>query len=395
MVAWRVKTEQTEVTVGSILKDARRRLGWRVKDVTAKTSARISASYLSCIENDLRLPSEELLLELALLLNLDQRELYLRLVRAKAPAIVREQMFAAPESAPSTAFVALRELPLREILERAADADSCRQESERLRREVTRLQSREGDAADFATHWERTASRYRMHIERTVLDAELSLEGDVTLHRHVIGLTPRRGRAPLLAIQHVVRVHRLPGTSEDDGFKLLEQPDGVPLEVEREQLGADQSLIRICFPDGLTYAADDAHRVSYSIRSTLRGAYSMERAAGERMGDAFADADGRSNVIVFVDKPCDVVEVVVRFPRYYVADGIEAWAGTQEFYETQDNFIEERICESWELSSGDDYRAVLRIHKPQIGMKFGVIWRPLYREEFQKVKRRLERETES
>ena len=52
-------------SIGSALKEARQRRGLRVKDVAANTSARISPSYLSCIENDLRLPSEELLLELA------------------------------------------------------------------------------------------------------------------------------------------------------------------------------------------------------------------------------------------------------------------------------------------------------------------------------------------
>ena len=52
-------------SIGAVIKEARRRRGLRVKDIAARTSARISPSYLSCIENDLRLPSEELLLELA------------------------------------------------------------------------------------------------------------------------------------------------------------------------------------------------------------------------------------------------------------------------------------------------------------------------------------------
>src|SRR5947208_8914608 len=88
-------------SIGFTIKDARRRLGLRVKDVAARTKARISPSYLSCIENDLRLPSEELLLELAEILGLDRRELYMQLVRAKAPEFIRDEIFATGKSAES------------------------------------------------------------------------------------------------------------------------------------------------------------------------------------------------------------------------------------------------------------------------------------------------------
>ena len=63
-------------TLGDIIHDARARLKLTLRDVTKKLE--ITPSYLSDIENDRRVPSEEVLAKLATLLQLDVDDLMAR-----------------------------------------------------------------------------------------------------------------------------------------------------------------------------------------------------------------------------------------------------------------------------------------------------------------------------
>jgi transcriptional regulator with XRE-family HTH domain len=60
-------------TLGEVIHDARARLKLSLRDVTKRLA--ITPSYLSDIENDRRIPSEEVLRKLASLLNLDPDDL--------------------------------------------------------------------------------------------------------------------------------------------------------------------------------------------------------------------------------------------------------------------------------------------------------------------------------
>jgi len=383
-------------SIGATLKQARQRRGLRVKDVAGRTSARISPSYLSCIENDLRLPSEELLLELADVLGLNRRSLYMELVRAKAPAGIRDVVLEGPGEQDAD-YAALREQRLEDVVQRAREATDAQREVQRLRRELSQLRRRTTVEATREGHldrWHHDAGRYRMLVEKAVFEARLTIDGDMELHRHVIGLTPRPGRKPIVAIQHIAQILDLPGTTGQESFKLLEQPDDVAVEVESEKLGPDRSLFRILFPDGLRHSKGSDRRVSYSCRTALRGAYSMARADARQVADTLRDdRGGRSIFIVYIDKPHEGVEIELRFPRYYVPDGVEAWAGTQEFFDTDDNFIDS-ACESWRLEHREGERTVLAIDRPTVGMKFGIVWRPLFQDEYTRVRQRLEEESE-
>jgi len=385
-------------SIGATLKEARRRRGLRVKDVAARTSARISPSYLSCIENDLRLPSEELLLELAELLGLDQRELYVRLVQTKAPAAIRDDLLPlTPET--DSRYDTVKGLSLAELVERAAATEAARTESRALHRQVAQLEAAQGSlqTGGFMQRWQTDAARYRMLIEKTVVEASISAEGDLTVHRHVIGLRPRSGCSPIVVIQHTTsRLTELPGGSRDDGFKLNESPPDVQVEIERIGLQPKLSLFRLVFPDGLAHAPGKDRRVSYSFRSCLDGAYTMDPADAERVAEPLRDdRGGRATFIVAIDKPTEGLEVDVRFPRYYIPHEVQAWAGTQEFYEADDNFIDRGVCRSWELRTEDDYRVGLRVEHPLVGMKYGIAWKPLFQNEFAEVQRRLETERET
>lgn len=389
-------------SVGFALKEARRRLGLRVKDVAARTSAKISPSYLSCIENDLRLPSEELLLELGEILGLDRRALYMQLIRVKAPEFLRDQ-FETPGAPRDPAYEELKELPLEELVRRAAEASEARRELVRLRREVAkhkRTDPAEPRAKSFLADWQQQAARYRMQIEKNVVEAELSLEGDLLLRRHVIGLKPQHGKPPVLAIQHTVRTPYANGESDPDGFKLLEQPSDLSVEIEREPASGGSELVRILFPDGLAAHPRRARRVSYTLQSRIRGAYRMEEggsspASADTRADALRDEGGvRATFVVFVDKPCEELDLEIHFPRYYVPREVMSWAGTQDFHDSEDNLIEERVCESWELEQRRDYRVRLRVMRPLVGHKFGIAWRPVHRPEFERVRQRLQLEAE-
>jgi transcriptional regulator with XRE-family HTH domain len=60
-------------TLGDVVHDARARLKLSLRDVTKRLA--ITPSYLSDIENDRRIPSEEVIRKLASLLNLDPDDL--------------------------------------------------------------------------------------------------------------------------------------------------------------------------------------------------------------------------------------------------------------------------------------------------------------------------------
>lgn len=63
-------------TLGEVIHDARTKLGLSLRDITKKLD--ITPSYLSDIENDRRIPSEEVLKNLADLLDLDCDDLMAR-----------------------------------------------------------------------------------------------------------------------------------------------------------------------------------------------------------------------------------------------------------------------------------------------------------------------------
>lgn len=63
-------------TLGEVIHDARTKLGLSLRDITKKLN--ITPSYLSDIENDRRIPSEEVLKKLASLLDLEHDDLMAR-----------------------------------------------------------------------------------------------------------------------------------------------------------------------------------------------------------------------------------------------------------------------------------------------------------------------------
>jgi transcriptional regulator with XRE-family HTH domain len=72
-------------TIGDVIRDARMKLDLSLRDVTGKLD--ITPSYLSDIENNRRVPSEEVLRKLADLLKLDYDDLMARAGRFGAEAI--------------------------------------------------------------------------------------------------------------------------------------------------------------------------------------------------------------------------------------------------------------------------------------------------------------------
>ena len=63
-------------TLGEVIHDARTKLGLSLRDITKKLD--ITPSYLSDIENDRRIPSEEVLKKLASFLNIEYDDLMAR-----------------------------------------------------------------------------------------------------------------------------------------------------------------------------------------------------------------------------------------------------------------------------------------------------------------------------
>jgi transcriptional regulator with XRE-family HTH domain len=72
-------------TLGEVIHDARNKLGMSLRGVTKKL--KITPSYLSDIENDRRVPSEEVLAKLADLLHLDWNDLMARAGRFGEDAV--------------------------------------------------------------------------------------------------------------------------------------------------------------------------------------------------------------------------------------------------------------------------------------------------------------------
>jgi transcriptional regulator with XRE-family HTH domain len=77
--------EQDNRTIGEVIHDARLRLKRSLRDITGKLE--ITPSYLSDIENNRRIPSEEVLRRLSELLELDHDELMARAGRLGEDAV--------------------------------------------------------------------------------------------------------------------------------------------------------------------------------------------------------------------------------------------------------------------------------------------------------------------
>src|SRR5437660_1067278 len=75
--------------LGDILKSARLRLGLTIRDVAEAEDIAVSAAFLSRVERNEGLPSDELLLKLARRLGLDPAAALLRLFRERASPEVR------------------------------------------------------------------------------------------------------------------------------------------------------------------------------------------------------------------------------------------------------------------------------------------------------------------
>jgi transcriptional regulator with XRE-family HTH domain len=328
----------TPASFPELVRRARARLGYDLQ--TTARGAGCSESYVSLIEADKRLPSEELAVRLARTLQIDPTDALLALMRSRLPA------------------------PVRQLLDPGT-----------LVRDAT---------AQFAISRHFLASHCNARVATITSRLAIEWSGDAVLSHRLEGIEPVAGRPP---IKEIVLREPLPAGSaaevvnQNHKPRILAAPRGLHFEYEGHLAGASYQHV-LTFPAGFRAGAGTGAVLSFETRIEVKRGFDMDlqaTAAGR------GGASGRNHPLSwsfprYLPLPADRLVVEVSFPAGYRPDGLRpiAWIGDGPIDDVADNLIDSGVCRSHTFAVEGE-TATLAVDEPLVHYSYGVIWRPMER----------------
>jgi hypothetical protein len=376
-----------------------------LKDVAEDPEVSVSSAFLSRVERNDALPSDELLLKLSRKLGFDASVALLHLFRERASPEAREflPLPSALRPAPGAAgeryegLEALAE-PISQIYEVhrgiIAENTRLRAQNSELASDVHELS---GEIAENNRDFLPDVNRFLMSLfnyESDVVrrDTVVSRNGDATITVTLEGIRPKKNGKPIRNLVHsVVLPQPLDGSLNISGgathFEILEQPDDLEIEWQFKRQSSERGAFHVNFPAGFRWSPK-APRLSY------RYSYRLEKCFVMTLEEAKATY-GRRSVhdaplewsACFINKPVRQLEISVTYPEGYSPSYIDKWVFWTEtsFLECDYNLADKLLVdrdEGIEMEQGDRTTIRLRAKNPLLGFSYGIVWQPLSKRQF-------------
>lgn len=396
----------TTTTLGDVIKLARQKKALTLRELAEDPEVAVSATFLSRIERNDALPSDELLMRIARRLELDAGSALMQLFRDRLSPEVREflphpSVFKARESAHEAERVAGMEAlaePMSQVLDihRGVLEDNARlrERAAVLEDELRVLRGEVGTAKrEFLPDVNRfLVSLFNYESEVVRRNTVVGRSGDAVVTVTLEGIRPKQGGRPLPSLSHLVYIPQANDGSlriagQPVNFEILEKPADLALDYEFHRESSERGSFEVRFPDGFHWSADGG-KLSYSFT------YRLEKAFVMTMEDAKASY-GRRTVhdsplewsSCFINKPVRRLEIAVSFPEGYTPNYIDKWVWWTEmsFLESEHNLSDRLLldpCDGIEIETGDRTVVRLRAENPLLGFSYGIVWQPLSKRQF-------------
>ena len=277
--------------LGDLLKSARQRRGLTLRELSEDPDVGVTATFLSRVERNDSLPSDELVLKLSRKLGIDASVALLHLFRDRASPEVREHVpnpsllklqegTAGREEYPGLEVIAE---PLSQMLDIHRNVLG---ENARLRQQISRLTD---DVHQLSAEVSESKRGYLPHVNRFLLslfncesevvrrDVVVSRSGDASISVTVEGVAPKKGMKPLRSLVHsVVLPQAVDGSLNIAGqpalFEILEKPDDLEVEWSFKRESSERGNFLVTFPQGFDWKPGRgtlSYRFSYRLEKTF------------------------------------------------------------------------------------------------------------------------------
>jgi transcriptional regulator with XRE-family HTH domain len=388
-----------QVRLGDWLKAARQKNRLTLKEVAEHPEVGVSSTFLSRVERNDALPSDDLLLKLCRRLSLDESTALMHLFREKtspgARRFVPSLLHLGPKVEPRPEAGLPVEGPLQQVRalfgDLHADNARLRQTNAALRDEVRDLTSAVAESKRaFLPDVNRfLVSLFNYESDVVRRDVVVSRNGDCTIHVTLEGIRPVKGAKPIRNLTHSVYLpHAADGkltiaNSDEElkaSFRIWEKPPGLAMTADYRDEGGGRGTFQVNFTDGYQWSADPT-KLSYSFAYRLDKAFAMtlEDAAARYKNSVQNEPLEWS--ACFINKPVHRLEMSVTFPEGYAPRYVDRWVWWTEtsFLENDNNLAEKLLAEpadGIEIEEGERTRVHLRAQNPLLGFSYAIVWRP-------------------
>ena len=390
--------------LGEFLKSARLRRGLTLREL-AEDSA-VSATFLSRVERNDALPSDELVVKLAKRLGVDASAALLRLLRERVPPEARD-LVPLPDmlrlhagGMPGARMPGLEAIaaPMSQVLDLhrqvITENEELRRRNAELSDEVLRLNGAVAESnRQFLPDVNRfLTSLFNYETDSFHRDTVIARNGDAHISVTLSGVEPKPGANPIRNLMHSVFIPQaLDGSLTISGggasLEILEKPDDLPLEWTFRRETPERGAFLITFPEGF-HGGSGGRKLSY------RFSYKLEKTFVMTMEEAMANYGRHTRheaplewSSCFINKPVRKLVVSVSFPEGYAPSYVDKWVWWTEtsFLECDYNLADRLILEpedGVELERGDRLKMSLRVTNPLLGFSYGIVWQPIPKRQF-------------